>query len=409
MSPAAQVASRAAEVLAVAERTAVEAQEHSRQCRDEAGVLEAELRARVAGFDARCAESLVALRERAEVQTDEEVARWSTAASGRIDDALRAIDEQADVAAAQIASRAAEVVAEAQEHSRQRLDDAARFEDDLRARLTEQADVAAGQLASRVAEILAVAEQTVAEAQERSRQRLDDSAVFEAELRARLTEQSDVAAGQLASRVAEILVVAERAVTEAQERSRPATRPRGGFDRATGTRRGARVARAQRSRSDRCVVGTAHERRPRRWILTLGRGRRLLRSNGDRASQRGEPARVPGSTGRGRIGNGRIPPVGGDGHGELDGSISGSCGGTASSTAPEGPGVARRPRGVDRGPGPLCGRRACAPRGGARRHRRTSGLVPATHRLQHVGMVGVPRRPGTSHCEDAAVGRRGSR
>ena len=52
--------------------------------------VEAEVRARVAEIDARSADSLVAfesslvaLRERAEVQTDEEVARWSTAASGR--------------------------------------------------------------------------------------------------------------------------------------------------------------------------------------------------------------------------------------------------------------------------------------------------------------------------------------
>ena len=57
--------------------------------------------------------SLVALRERAELRTDEEVARWSTEASGRVDDALRAIDEHADVVGEHVAGRTAEVLAAA--------------------------------------------------------------------------------------------------------------------------------------------------------------------------------------------------------------------------------------------------------------------------------------------------------
>ena len=255
----AQTDEHAAVAAGQVERWTAEVQERSRQCVDDAGVLEAELRRRVAEVEAEVDESriafvssLVTLHERAEPQTDEEVARWSTAANGRIDDALRSIDEQADAVA--------------------------------------------GQVASRGAEILAVAERTVAEAQERARRRLDETAAFENELRTSLGEQADAMAARVASRVEQILSAAERAVTEA----RSARSPREVWS-TRATRSSSRRSKSPKdvtsdlpAPTEVPVCANAPANRDSTAIPVVGR--RLLQSNGRRAPDGGEPERALGTT-----------------------------------------------------------------------------------------------------------------
>ncbi len=234
----------AAEVLAGAERTVAEARERAHQCLDDTGVLEAEVRARVAEIDPRSADSLVAfesslvaLRERAELRTDEEIARWSTEASGRVDDALRAVDEHADVVGERVAGRTAEVlaaadgaaevlagaertVAEARERAHQCLDDTGVLEAEVRARVAE--------IDARSADSLVAFESSLVALRERAELRTDEeiarsateaSERIDGALRS-VDDQADAVAGQVARRAAEVLAVAERTVAEAQERAR---------------------------------------------------------------------------------------------------------------------------------------------------------------------------------------------